>query len=133
MTRATDWDGSLLFSMAWWNPLRLKLLLFPCKRNPKGYRHRNWRKYSNYPKFPHSREKLMGKRVFWKFAKNQVFVGRKLFLARRFINLRFIAYILWGFCRSWEGPFLIRCKRFRTVERASSKLYYFGFVLRDGK
>jgi hypothetical protein len=89
--------------------------------------------YSNYLKFPHSWEKLMGKRVFWKFAKNQVFVGRKRFLDRGFLYLRFITYIFWGFFRSWEGPFLIRCKSFRSVERASSKSYYFGFYLRNGK
>jgi hypothetical protein len=61
--------------------------------------------YSSYTKFPHSWEKLMGKRVFWKFAKNRVFVGRKRFLDRGFLDLRFIAYIFWVFFRSRERPF----------------------------
>jgi hypothetical protein len=89
--------------------------------------------YSNYLKFPHSWEKLMGKQVFWKFVKNQVFVGRKWFMDREFLDLRFITYILEGIFRSLEGPFKIGSKSFRTVERASSKCYYFGFYLRYGK
>jgi hypothetical protein len=85
--------------------------------------------YSSYITFPHSErslwengffenspkivfvkvsaqwEKLMGKRVFWKFAKNQIFVGRKRFLDRGFLDLRFIAYIFSVFFLSRERPF----------------------------